>query len=57
MVFLIILSSFLADGIVRIFYWETERRAAHENKLQSFVSFLELKNVSLTVKHKTQNYF
>ena len=29
MIFLIILSSFLADGIVRIFYWETEQRTMH----------------------------
>ena len=57
MIGLIILSSFLADGVVKIFYWEAERRVEHETNIQSFSFFLKTKEVSNVIKHKTQNYF
>lgn len=43
MIGLIILSSFLADSVVKIFYWEAEKRAEHETNIQSFCFFLETK--------------
>lgn len=57
MVFLIILSAFLAENVVAIFYWEAELRVTHETNILSFIRFLEVKRVDKIIKRQTQNYF
>lgn len=53
----IILTSYIADGIVRIFFSESLRRVFHETNIQAFDNFLNLKEVSKSVKARVQNYF
>jgi hypothetical protein len=53
----IILTSYIADGIVKIFFSESLRRVFHETNIQAFDNFLNLKEVSKSVKQRVQNYF
>jgi len=53
----IILTSYIADGIVKIFFSESLRRVFHETNIQAFDNFLNLKEVSKAVKQRVQNYF